>query len=178
MDFGSLLKDLLIITLPAAAVLYGMFLVVKSFLSREINESLLQLKAKQNETVLPMRLQAYERMAIFLERNAINSLLPRLTESGQSAAELHQLLLYSIREEFNHNISQQIYMSQDAWDFIKSAVEENISMINQAFRELQEKENPSSFELSRKLFELQAQKEFSQSEASLQFIKSEIQQLF
>ncbi len=176
MDYGSLLKDLLIITLPAGAVLYGMFLVVKSFIGREMNQSLLQLKSKNSEIALPIRLQAYERMAIFLERNSVNNLIPRLTEGGQSAAELHQMLLFTIREEFNHNVAQQIYISQPAWEYIKSAVEEFISVINQASRELPE--GATGFDLSRHIFELQGDKEISQNEAALQFMKEEIQQYF
>ncbi|AFM05551.1 hypothetical protein Fleli_3219 [Bernardetia litoralis DSM 6794] len=176
MDYGSLLKDLLIITLPAGAVLYGMFLVVKSFIGREMNQSLLELKSKNSEIALPIRLQAYERMAIFLERTSVNNLIPRLTESGQSATDLHEILLFTIREEFNHNVAQQIYISQPAWEYIKSAVEELISIINQTNRELPE--GATAFDFSRHIFEIQGQTEISQNEAALQFMKEEIQQFF
>ena len=64
----EVLESLITTLLPAGAVLYGMFLVVKSFLGKELNKNLLELKSSTVKVALPLRLQAYERLALFLER--------------------------------------------------------------------------------------------------------------
>ena len=68
--------------IPAGLVLYAMILVVKSFLDKEFQKKMIDIKTKNKETVLPIRLQAYERMCLFLERMAPNNLIPRI-KSGK-----------------------------------------------------------------------------------------------
>jgi len=95
--------------IPAGLVLYAMILVVKSFLDKEFQKKMIDIKTKNKETVLPIRLQAYERMCLFLERMAPNNLIPRIKSGKFSAREFHQIMLNEIREEYNHNVSQQVY---------------------------------------------------------------------
>ena len=77
-------------------------------------------KDSQKET-LPVRLQAYERMALFLERIAINNLVVRVGPKGQDKSNYENLLIKQIEQEFEHNLSQQIYMSDECWNIIKAA---------------------------------------------------------
>ena len=79
-----------------------------------------------------LTLQAFERMMLFLERINPPNLLPRVMTPGIKAGRLQSLLLASIREEYEHNMSQQIYISDDTWELIKSAREEVATMINLA----------------------------------------------
>lgn len=176
MDFLSILKDLLYITLPAGTVLYGMYLMVRSFVMRDMNKLTLEIKNKNTGTLLPMRLQAYERMAIFLERITPTNLLRRLNDNSLTVLQLQHVLTNEVREEFNHNLSQQVYMSEEAWELIRSAVEETISMINHAANEL-DNEKPST-ELGRTIFELAVQREDEPTQVALRYLKKEIQQTF
>lgn len=176
MEFLSILKDLLYISLPAGAVLYGMYLMVRSFVSRDMNKLALEVRNKNTETLLPMRLQAYERMAIFLERISLNNLLRRLADDSLNVVQMQSVLAAQVREEFNHNLSQQIYMSDEAWALIRSAVEETISLINTAANELDKEE--SAITLGRSIFELSVQRNEDPTEAALQYLKQEIQQVF
>ncbi|MDP4957377.1 MAG: hypothetical protein NWQ52_06515, partial [Algoriphagus sp.] len=107
------LLELLKILLPAAAVLYGMYLVVVSFLSKEQEKLKLELKTQNQQVVLPIRLQAAERLCLLLERITPAQVIRRATPGQFSADELHHHLISEIREEFNHNASQQVYFSED-----------------------------------------------------------------
>lgn len=161
---------------PAALVLYAMYLLVKSFLNKELEKKMVDIKIKNNETVLPIRLQAYERMCLFLERMAPNNLIPRINKSGLSAREFQHVLLNEIREEFNHNVSQQVYMSHESWQMVKNAKEDLIVTINNAADEVDEK--ASAIDLSRKIIEKSMDRENEPISRALDFIKDEIQQSF
>src|SRR5690606_6021575 len=121
-EFGKIL-------IPASVVLYAAYLLVRSFIQKEIEMKKLEIRGKSIETVLPSRLQAYERMTLFLERISPQNLLIRLSGPGMTAREFHQLLLSEIRTEYNHNASQQVYMSQEVWDLIINAKEDLIVSI-------------------------------------------------
>src|SRR4028119_1270098 len=116
--FGDLIK----ILLPAAAVLYAMYLTVKAFLNKDFDKRLVDIKIKNTELTLPLRLQAYERMCLFLERISPHNLVVRLNEPAYNAIQFHQKLLLEIREEYNHNLSQQVYMSDQSWTYVKNAM--------------------------------------------------------
>src|SRR5690606_8138705 len=94
----------------------------------------IDLKAETLKIVMPLKLQAYERMCLYLERISPGNMLPRLNEPGLSASAFQGILVQQIREEFTHNLSQQVYMSSQAWSLIKSTSEDIISMINTAAR--------------------------------------------
>lgn len=170
------LTDLVKILIPAAAVMYAMYLVVKSFLNKEFERKMLELKVKGSDAVLPNRLQAYERMALFLERISPNNLLVRVNEPGLSSGQLQQLLLHHIREEFNHNLSQQIYMSDGVWKLIKAATDDTIGIINAAGRVVSQ--DAKSIELAKVIFEATGQRDQDPIQQALVYLKTEIQQLF
>jgi hypothetical protein len=130
------LLELLKILLPAAAVLYGMYLVVVSFLSKEQEKLKLELKSQNQQVVLPIRLQAAERLCLLLERITPAQVIRRAIPGQYAADDLHHHLISEIREEFNHNASQQLYVSEDTWDAVRIAVEEVISRINVSRQQL------------------------------------------
>ncbi|HEY5919749.1 MAG TPA: hypothetical protein VIU13_20155, partial [Chryseolinea sp.] len=98
------------ILVPASVVLYAAYLLVRTFIQKEIELKKLEVRSRSIETVLPNRLQAYERMVLFLERMSPQNLLVRLSTTGMPSREFHQLLLSEIRNEYNHNVSQQVYI--------------------------------------------------------------------
>lgn len=106
-------------------------------------------KKEQDKTVVGVKLQAYERMALFLERINLANLLTRVSLPGQKAGDLHALLLRSVREEYEHNMSQQLYISDHGWELIKSAKEEVVRMINVAATKVKQGDDGQS--LSREL---------------------------
>jgi hypothetical protein len=164
------------ILVPASIVLYAAYLLVRSFLHKEIEMRKLEVRSRSIETVLPNRLQAYERMTLFLERMAPQNLLVRLNIEPTSAREFQQLLLNEIRNEYNHNVSQQVYMSEQVWDLIKNAKEDLIVTINNAASEM--KAESTSLDLAKKIFELAVNKPIDPLAHALSEMKKEIQRTF
>lgn len=162
--------------IPAGAVLYGMYLVVKSFVQKELNQAAIEIRSKNQQISLPMRLQAYERICLFLERIAPNNLVLRLRDNAFSAAEFHHVLVNEIREEFNHNLSQQIYISDQSWDLVKNAKEEIISLINQSAQGLSDQSK--SLDLAKNIFDGLLKKQIDPTNHALLLIKREVRTLF
>jgi len=170
------LVEFIKILVPASVVLYAAYLLVRSFIQKEIELKKLEIRSRSMETILPNRLQAYERMTLFLERMAPQNLLVRLNTEAVSAREFHQLLLSEIRNEYNHNVSQQVYMSEAVWDLIKNAKEDLIVMINNAATEMTMES--TSLELAKKIFEHALHKQIDPLAHALSEMKQEIQRTF
>lgn len=172
MEFYSFITVMIL----GAIVTYGMYLTITTVANKVFEKQKFDIHSKNTEITLPLRLQAYERMCLFLERITPNNLLLRLVPSASSALELQQLLLLEVREEFNHNLAQQIYISHEAWGHIVNAMNEIVSVINQAAAEVAS-EAPAS-ELAKKIFAQVIQKEIQPTTHALVFLKQEIQGVF
>lgn len=171
----QLLGDLLKIALPAGMILYAMYLVVKSFLTKDFERRLVEMKVKNTEIILPIRLQAYERMSLFLERISIAHLIVRVNDPSFNVVQFQQVLLSEIRNEFQHNLSQQVYMSDQTWVLIKKSMEDVVATINSAAGLLPP--DARGIELAKKVFEIQGEKEDPTAPA-LKFLKDEIRKVF
>ncbi len=172
----EMVYDLLKITIPAALVLYLAYLLVRSFLQKQLDEIAFNVRQKNQEIVVPIRLQAYERVILLLERITPANLLSRLGNAEYSAEEFQQILIHEIRNEFNHNLSQQVYMSDSAWTYVSTAIEQTISLINASANTLPEK--AKGIELARTVLEMGAGEEFDSPKQAIKYIKEEIQTIF
>jgi hypothetical protein len=161
---------------PALLVLYVAYLLVRSFINKELEMRKLEIRGRSIETILPTRLQAFERMALFLERMSPQNLLIRLNTGPMPAREFHQLLLSEIRNEYNHNVSQQIYMSEELWNLIKSAREDLTVMINESANEMSPE--ATGLDLSKRIFEKTITKNIDPIAHALIELKREIQRTF
>ena len=81
--------------------------------------------------MLKLRLQAYERVALLAERIALQNLLSRISNAGLSSRQMQASLIDSIKQEYDYNISQQIYVSPEVWRAINNLKEQNIYIVNQ-----------------------------------------------
>jgi hypothetical protein len=133
-------------------IVYGVYLTITRVTDKVILKQKFDAKRKNTDLTLPLRLQAYERMSLFLERISPSSLLLRLAPSATNAIELQHILLNDIREEYNHNVAQQIYISNDTWDQIGFAMNEVIADINKAAAEVSP-EAPAT-DLGKKIFSI------------------------
>jgi len=168
--------DLVKILVPASVVMYAVFLIVRSFITRELELKKLEIRGRSIETVLPSRLQAYERMTLFLERTAPQNLLVRLNAPGLSARDFHRMLLDEIRNEYNHNVSQQVYIGEGVWSLIKNAKEDLTIQINEASSQVPG--DATSIDLAKRIFELALAKKVDPIGHALSELKKEIQQTF
>lgn len=87
--------------------------------------------ADDNFSTKPLKLQAYERLVLLCERISLPSLISRTSIPGISAREMQMLLVESIKQEFEYNISQQVYVSTIAWDAVRNLRDQSILVINQ-----------------------------------------------
>ena len=99
----------------------------------------------------PLQLAAYERLVILADRIAIPNLISRSSTPGLSKSEMQQLLTQTIKQEFDHNLSQQIYVSADAWEAVRSLKDQNIHLINQVASVLPAEAN--GMDLSKKILD-------------------------
>lgn len=170
------ITEFLKILVPALLVMYAMYLVVRNFLQKQFDNRLLDLKIKNNETVLPLRLQAYERMALLLERISPNNMLLRLSDPSISAFAFQQLLLNEIREEFNHNLSQQVYMSDEVWEKVRTTVNEIVTAVQESAEKMDEKK--SAIDLAEAIFSYMIQLNRDPIGEALTLLKKETRYLF
>ena len=123
------------------------YLLVKRYFDNEQKERLLRIKmderAETLRVVTPIRLQAYERMALFLERISPNSLVLRCYQPGMDLRLLQGVMTKNIRDEWEHNLSQQVYLSPNLWAQIREAKDEMINLVNSAAVSLPDTTDPT-----------------------------------
>ena len=132
--------EILKYTLPSLITVIACNKIVKHFLHNETKKNQFSLLKDNQEITVRLRLQAYERLTLFLERIHPRNLIPRVYETGMSAAELHAAMTFNIKTEFEHNLSQQIYVTKQVWQAVRVAKEQELNMINLIYRQI----NPES----------------------------------
>ena len=172
--------QILLALLPSVVVLLTSVYLIRQFTGSRQNEQLQQrlseLKKEDRKQALPLRLQAYERLALFMERISPGYLVLRVHKSNMTAGMLHDELTATIREEYEHNVTQQIYVSDKAWSKVKQAKDETLRMINLAY--VQTGDGPSSTDLSHKIFETVSRLSHTPSDEALVAIKDDVRKLF
>ena len=167
--------DILKITIPALIVFLTAYLLLRNMLRNSQDKRRQEIVLQNSRTVVPIRLQAYERIVLFLERTSLESLVVRTNSPGMTAAELHSALLTTIRSEFEHNLSQQIYMSQQAWEVVKNAKSNTIKIINSEFEKTPN--TASSLDFSKILLEKVMDLEKEPTRTAIEYIKNEISRM-
>ena len=162
--------------LPALVVFATTFYMVKKYFKNEEQKRKQQLFADNRNLTAPLRLQAYERMILFLERISPESLIIRVNKPGYTCQQLQAELTNVIRSEFEHNLSQQLYISAGAWEMLKIARGRTIQLINMMAEKVQ-KESPS-INLSKAILESLVDQEKAPATDAINFIKKEFSQLF
>jgi hypothetical protein len=167
--------ELLKIILPATLVAFTSYLIIKKFLEREASKQLLEIKLNNQKLVTPIKLQAIERIVLLLERISLTSLTMRVYKQGMNCGTLQSELLKNIRAEFDHNISQQVYVSSNAWDAVKTAKEETIKAVNIAATKVSNDANAT--QLCTIIYELITKVEKMPTEVAIEIIKLEARQI-
>jgi hypothetical protein len=162
--------------LSAAAVIVTVYFVLKQFLDHEQKKRILELKMQNQNQLTPIRLQAFERLVLFIERISPSSIVLRVYQPGMTAFQLQAALIRSIREEFEHNLSQQVYVSTPAWELVRNTKEETIKMVNIAASKLND--NASGPDLSKVILELSMQSANQPGAKAIEYLKNEIRHLF
>jgi hypothetical protein len=165
------LADILKITIPALLVFLTAYFLLRGMIRNDQDKRRQELILQNSRTITPLKLQAYERVILFLERISLESMLVRVSTSEMTASQLHSALLSSIRSEFEHNLSQQIYMSQQAWEVTKNARSNMIKIINSEAEKMPA--NSTGIALSKQLLERVMELDKEPTRVAIDFIKAE-----
>jgi hypothetical protein len=168
--------DILKILIPALAVFAATYFIVRSFLNSENKKRDYELRKSQLSLTTPIRLQAYERIIIFLERIEPTNLVLRINRAGMNTSQLHGELLRTIKSEYEHNISQQIYISAGAWQLVKTAKEETLKLINISVTKIPE--NAKGQDLAKIILQIASGVEKTPTQIATEFLKREVAQHF
>ena len=168
--------DIFKYVLPSVVTFLAAYFIIKAFLDREYKNKMMDLRMQNQQTITPIRLQAYERMVLFLERISITQLVSRVHKSGMSARLLQSELVKTIRNEYDHNLSQQVYITQQTWNSIKTAKEETIRAINIASTKASD--DAAGLDLVNVLFDLVTKVEKLPTDIALEQLKLEAKQTF
>ena len=167
------LLEILKYGIPSAIVFGVTYFLMKSFFEREKEMKSEEMKILARKDYVPNRIQAYERAVLYLERIDPNNLIMRVHRPGMSAKMLHSELLKAIREEYNHNMVQQVYVSQRSWAQLKQAKEESAKIFNMAMQSM--KETSSGMDLSSVIFEIVSKLDKLPTEVALDKLRVDFQ---
>jgi len=153
-------------------ILFGVTYLVLRHLDRLKNRELSFKKRMEKEReMLPLKLKAQERLVIFLERITPTSLLMRVNQGGYTAAKLHYELLKAVREEFEHNMSMQLYVSPETWAATVGGRDEVVLMLHNCVQNAPA--DNSSITLSQAILEAEARSGVPAIKRGLQMLRTE-----
>ena len=101
-----------------SAFAYFIYALTKKYFDQQSNARAAEIQQQRLQATLPLRLQAYERLLLLCERISIPNLVGRLRTEGASASDLRMAMLMAIKQEFEHNVTQQIYVSENLWKIL------------------------------------------------------------
>lgn len=171
----ELFLDLLKYTVPALVVALTTWLVLHKLLTAETERRAFELRKMNQNQLTPARLRAYERLTLLLERTQPEAMILRLDLQGMTNLELQTRLLQTVRDEFDHNVSQQIYVSQQAWVLVRNARENLVRIINAAAGQVQP--SAPALQLAQCLIEMYAALKTTPTDVALDFLKNEVKAL-
>jgi hypothetical protein len=171
----EIVTDILKITIPALLVMLTAWIVMRNMIKNDQEKRRQESILQNSRTVTPIRLQAYERIVLFLERISLESLIVRVSNSDMSSGQLHTAMLNAIRSEFEHNLSQQIYMSPQAWEVVRNARSNMIKIINSEVEKMPA--NSTGMALSKKLLERIMELEKEPTRAAIDYLKGEVSRM-
>ncbi len=168
--------DIIRLTISGLLVVMAAFYIARPYLDRNEKQQLISLKQTFTKETLPLRLQAYERLLLLIDRLNPANLIIRMNNPEYSAGELHYLVLTEIRNEFQHNITQQLYVSNTSWEITKRVKNDTILLMNSALKALPPEATGTEF--SRLVLEQLTRMETSPYDAASILIREEAEQLF
>ena len=172
----DILLQIALIILPAGSVLLTTIFFMRKEAAKDVQDMRAELKKQRQEYFLPSRVEAYQRAVLLMERIHPNSLVMRLHNPGLPAKALQADFLKAIREEYDHNVSQQLFISLQGWQMVKNSKEETIKIINIAGNQMLA--TSTGMDLSAKIFEIVAEVGQLPTEITVEYLKKELQELF
>lgn len=158
--------------LPALIVFATVYFMMKRYLDMQYSTQVLKFKQDQAKNMLPVKLQAYERMAMFCERISLDNLSYRLSSQNSDAKSMGNAMMIAIQQEYEHNMSQQVYVSEKLWQIITLAKDQTQNIISTALNDASVGSSPAA--LVQKTMDLQKQMGGDPIQTAKRAIKKEI----
>lgn len=162
---------LLGLTLPSLIVLVAVYLMFKQYFAHQMQTVLLRSKKSRDHLTLPLKLQAYERLTLLCERIELSDLILRMQTPGISATELQASLMMAVQQEFEHNLTQQLYVSEELWQIMMMTKIKTIDLISLGTKGLPPGADATAFVKS--LFDIASKETQLPSHIAKKAIKSE-----
>lgn len=164
--------DILKYALPSVFLLILAYMMLSNFMENEEKRRSYFLRKETQKTSIPTRLAAYERLALFLERITPSQLIVRVSSRNLNVRQYQGVLVKAIRNEYEHNVSQQIYISDRAWRYIVTSKSAIVSIINQIAGELDP--DAPGIELGKRVINHFMEMDAEPSRKALAYLKNEV----
>lgn len=161
---------------PAVVVAAISYLLIDRFLKSENQKHIMEVKRENVKHTTPIRLQAYERLTLLVDRIDPIKAVNRVIKPGMIASDIKQLAIAEIKNEFNHNVTQQIYVTGKAWESVVEARDMALKLITVTATQVPN--NADAVEFSKKLIFVIEDLEQNNNEVALQIIRQEVKKIF
>jgi hypothetical protein len=168
--------DILKLTVAGVGVVWVAFYLAKPYIERGERIQMLEYKKNLSNQTLSLRLQAFERLVLFIERINPANMILRLNARDYSAIELHTIMVEELRSEYHHNITQQIYVTTRTWTVVKQVKEQTLAIINTSLRAVPE--NATGIDLARAILTHLAGEEESPYDIATNIVRTDFEALF
>ena len=168
--------EILKLIIPGALVVLVVYFLITKHLEQENRKRTVEFKIETQKQILPLRLQAYERAVLYLERISPHSIIMRTYKAGMSAKLMQADIIRAIREEYEHNMAQQIYINPNSWSALKQAKEETIKMFNLAAMNVPA--DAGANEMAQLIFEAIGKMDKLPTDIAITYLKTDIQKIF
>ncbi|RYD73861.1 MAG: hypothetical protein EOP55_16280 [Sphingobacteriales bacterium] len=176
MNVQQIIADVVVLGAGVFLALIAIYYVLKNDIQRFFNLKTIELNKESRAHILPLRLQAHERLIIFVDRINPANLLVRLHQQGIAIATLQAGILNEVRSEYQHNITQQLYVNSETWNVVRKLKDDSIAMINNAVQNIPADAN--GIELSKAILQHMASIDENPYDLTIELIKKDIQKLF
>jgi len=174
----------LIIALVACVVILAIVYIMlekqqkmmQELFKRDVRNLNIELSKERLKFFLPQRVDAYQRFVLLMDRITPGNIVLRFHNPEDPAKKVQLEILQAIRDEFNHNVAQQLFVTKEAWKMICDAKEESIRIINLAGDSLDA--SAMSLDLATRIMEITAEVGKMPTQIASDFLKDELQQLF
>ena len=172
----SFLIEIITLFLGVFLALLAIYFVVRKDIIQFLSLKKAELQKETRAHLLPLRLQAHERLILFIDRINPANMLLRLHQSGIGISELQAAVLNEVRSEYQHNITQQLYVGTSTWQVIKKLKDDTIGMLNNGAQGLGKE--ATGMELAKVILEHMARVEENPYDLTITLIKQDIHRLF
>ncbi|MEJ7557651.1 MAG: hypothetical protein WKF66_05035 [Pedobacter sp.] len=172
MYLSAFLFQVAIFIIPAIVIITYIHYLFRQEFDKYLDLKFAQQGSNVSDPLLPLRLQAHERMIVFVERINPSNVLIRLHQQGISVSDLQSLVINEINSEYQHNITQQLYVNDSIWNVIKKLKDDTIAMVGNGAKGLPPE--ASGVDLSKRVLQHMATMQDNPYDLTLKLIKNGI----